>query len=268
MTYIVNLSGGLCSFWAAHRTVTAFGRSNVVLLFADTLVEDPALYAFNDACSQLLGIQITRVSRELTPWQLFRLEGMIANNRFPICSTKLKREPLNQWMVSHFELDQHQTNALLPDATVVLGFDWSEAHRVTEFQSEHPTWRLLAPMTQEPIWDKCRMQAEAVNLGLTLPPLYQLGFPHNNCGGRCVRAGISHWIHLLKTLPNRYAEWEEEEQLTIQNLSDRHIHPLTILRDRRGGQVNPMSLRELRQRVESGEQFPQYDWGGCGCGGA
>src|ERR1035441_4722953 len=38
--HVVNTSGGICSFWAADRTVKKQGRENVTLLFADVLMED------------------------------------------------------------------------------------------------------------------------------------------------------------------------------------------------------------------------------------
>jgi hypothetical protein len=235
--HVVNFSGGLCSFWAAHRVVQQHGPKDVVLLFADVLIEDEELYQFNERAAAVLGVPITRICFGLTPWQLFRKEGMIANNRFPICSIRLKREPLNEWMAQRYELDARQRNAFYEPALVVLGFDWTELHRVEEFQQEHPTWRLNAPMTEPPLWDKCRMTAEAEKLGLKIPRLYRLGFPHNNCGGRCVRAGITHFVHLLKVLPERFLEWEAEELATQEEFKARGISnwQFTILKDRRGG---------------------------------
>lgn len=265
---ICNFSGGWCSFFAAKRTVDEFGPLNCTLLFADTLVEHPELYAFNEKASAFLGVPITRVSLELTPWQLFRRERMIGNNRFPICSTKLKRELLNAWMESHFEMNAGQNNFLTENGACVLGFDWTEQHRVDEMRKQHPFWEISAPMTNEPLWDKCRMQREAEALGFTTPEIYRLGFPHFNCGGRCVRAGISHWVHLFHTLPAAFAEWENEEWDTAIYLRNLGVEPLSMLKDRRGGETNNLYLRDLRARIESGEQFDKYDWGGCGCGGA
>jgi hypothetical protein len=46
--HVINFSGGLCSFWAAHRVVAKHGTSDVILLFADTLIEDEELYEFNE----------------------------------------------------------------------------------------------------------------------------------------------------------------------------------------------------------------------------
>lgn len=251
-----------------HRTVQKYGPLDTILLFADTLIESPQLYEFNQRASDLLGIPITRVSREETPWQLFRREGLIGNNRFPICSLRLKREPLNEWMDGNFEMDQRQDNFLLEPGTVVLGFDWTEHHRAKEFQDEHPTWRVSAPMADEPVWDKCRMQTEAVKLGLPISDNYKWGLPHDNCGGRCVRAGQAHWARLLEVNRPAFMEWENEEQEAISDLSERDIEPMTILKDRRGKKTSPLSLRDFRKRVEAGEKFDRHDWGGCGCGGA
>lgn len=248
--------------------IERYGRENTVLLFADTLIEDKSLYAFNAKASEILGLAITRVCYGLTPWQLFRKEGLIGNSQFPICSVRLKREPLNQWMESNFELVLAQANALFAHATVHLGFDWTEAHRVDDMRREHPEWSVDAPMQWEPIWDKCRMRREAEALGLPEQTLYKAGFPHNNCGGRCVRAGISHWVHLYRTFPDRFLEWEREELDTMEDFKRRGIEPLTMLKDRRGGTTTNLSLFSLRIRIETGEKFKNDDWGGCGCGGA
>lgn len=260
MKHVVNFSGGWCSFWAAHRVIQRHGPADVTLLFADVLIEDPELYLFNAKASALLGVPITRVSREMTPWELFRKQGMIANNRFPICSIYLKREPLDEWI---------NANCQPSDTTLYLGFDAGEAHRLEHIRAARPEWRIEAPMTESPIWSKCQMEAEGIKLGLESPLLYKLGFPHNNCGGRCVRAGISHWVHLLHTLPERFAEWEHEELATIKNLTERGVSSewFSFLRDRRGGVTKPMTLQTLRLRVEAGEQLDKHEWGGCGCGG-
>ena len=260
MKHIVNFSGGYCSFWAAHRVIAKHGADNVVLLFADVLIEDASLYAFNAKASELLGVPITRISKGLTPWQLFRSEGMIGSNRFPICSTKLKREMLDGWTKNH---------CLEYATTIYLGFDWTESHRLKIIREANPTWNWQAPMTEEPIWDKCKMQMEGYKLGLPKQVLYEAGFPHNNCGGRCVRAGISHWVHLLKVFPDRFKEWEDEELSTQADFLARGISSdwLSILKDRRNGESKPMNLRTLRLRVEAGETFDRYDWGGCGCAG-
>lgn len=270
MKWISNFSGGLCSFFATMRAIERYGRENVIPLFADTLYESEDLYDFNRRAEDVMGISIVRICEGLTPWNLFRKEGLIGNDRFPICSVMLKREPLNAWMQSHFEMDHSQSNALYEHGTVILGFDFSEWDRVVDFQNQHLTWTIEAPMTDEPLWDKCGMRRQAEKLGFKEPILYTLGFPHNNCGGGCVKAGISHFVHLHKVLPRVYAQWEDEENATLSEFAARGVSNghFTILKDRRGGTTKPLSLTDLRLRIEAGEKLPKNDWGGCGCGGA
>jgi hypothetical protein len=122
MKHIVNFSGGDCSFWAAHRVIEKVGREDVVLLFADTLEEDGDLYAFNRKAEKVLGVKLTRVSREITIWDLFRREGLIGNNRFPICSAYLKPELLDEWMFANFEMAIDQANFLREHAISYIGF--------------------------------------------------------------------------------------------------------------------------------------------------
>lgn len=269
MKYIVNFSGGWCSFWSAMRTVEIYGKENTILLFADVLIEDDDLYEFNKTASGIIGVPITRISLEMSPWQLFRERGIIGNDRRPLCSIILKREPLNSWMAKNFELDRNQTNALSEDATVVLGFDFTEFNRFEDFQNAHPTWRVSAPMTEGQLWDKCRMQSEGELLGIKTPKLYRMGFPHNNCGGGCVKAGISHFVNLYYRLPAVFWRWAAEESYTQHSNREKGSEHwnFTILKDRRGGKTNPLPLIELAYRIESGEQFPTDDHGGCGCGG-
>lgn len=56
----------------------------MILLFADVLIEDPQLYEFNQWTSGYFNLPIVRVSRELTPWELFRREGLIANTTWTV----------------------------------------------------------------------------------------------------------------------------------------------------------------------------------------
>lgn len=256
MKHVINYSGGLCSFWAAKRVVEEFGPKDVTLLFADTQVECEDLYRFNQESSALLGVPITRLCEGRTPWQLFREEGMIGNSKFPICSIRLKREVLDKW---------HRENCLEMDTVIYIGMDWTEEHRMARLRKEKPHWRFEAPMQKAPIWDKCRMVEETEKLGLKVPRLYQMGFPHNNCGGRCVTAGISHWVHLYHVDHQKFMEWAIEEKETMIILAGRGIVPLTILKDRRGGETRNLSLLDLAQRIQKGEKFSRHDWGGCGC---
>lgn len=253
MKHVVNFSGGVCSFWAAHRVIAKHGRENVTLLFADTLMEDWDLYRFLDDAGAALGVPVTRVAEGRSVWELFEQKGMLGNSRFPVCSVMLKREVLDAWRTA---------NCDPAETTVYVGIDWTETHRLEHTRSALPGWRIEAPMCEEPLWDKCKMLTELKALGMNPPRLYAMGFPHNNCGGFCVKAGQAHFAHLLKTMPERYAFHEQKEEA----LRARVGKDYSILNDRRGdGKKKTLTLRQLRERIEAGESFDRNDWGGCGC---
>lgn len=88
-----------------------------------------------------------------------------------------------------------------------------------------------------------------------------MGFPHNNCGGFCIKAGQAHFAHLLKMMPDLYAFHEAEEE-KIRAI----VGNYSVMNDRRGdGKKKTLTLRMLRERIEAGESFDRHDWGGCGC---
>jgi hypothetical protein len=255
LKHLVSFSGGVCSFWASQRVIAEHGPKNVTNLFADTRMEDEDLYRFNQEASEYLGVQMVTVCDGRNPWEVFRDERMIGNPRADLCSRILKRDLLWAWTRKHRD----------PKTTIVyLGLDWEEEHRTLRTRAANPEWRVEAPMQSRPWWTKEMMLAELQRIGIRPPRLYTFGFPHNNCGGFCIKAGQAHFVHLLRTLPERYQWHEEQEQELIRDLGK----DVAILRDRRGGKTKPMSLRALRLRVEAGDwgkTGEQHEWGGCGC---
>lgn len=99
------------------------------------------------------------------------------------------------------------------------------------------------------------MLAELRAIGIDPPRLYKLGFHHNNCGGFCIKAGQAHFAHLLKVMPERYAEHEAQEDAMRLRLGD-----VSIMKDRRNKTVATLTLKQLRERIERGESFDRHDW--------
>ncbi len=252
MRYVVNFSGGIGSWASAKRIAERHGTDRMTLLFADTLIEDEDLYRFLEDAAENIGVPITRIADGRTPWEVFRDVRYLGNTRADPCSRILKRDLLDAW----------RTNNCDPVETImVIGIDWSESHRLKRLQQRLPDWKVIAPMCEKPMLTKRGMLRWAEREGLQVPRLYKMGFPHNNCGGACIKAGQSQFLHLLKMMPERYAEWERHEQEMREFLGRTDI---AILRDRQGGTTKPLTLRQLRERrneavSDSGE------WGGCGC---
>lgn len=301
--HVIHFSGGLCSFFAALRAIRRYGIENVILVFADTKMEDDELYRFLvEALAYLfyapalrdelplnipsiedaekrsayladLGARLTAAVTQFVyladgrnPWQLFRDEKRIGSGRADICSRVLKRELLDKW---------RKENMTPSTSRFYLGMDWTEGHRMDgkwTTKKGKRVWQpgmieifapfhVSAPMMEEPIWDKCRMQRELALIGIKLPSLYSEGFPHNNCGGFCVKAGMAHFAHLLKTRPWVYNFHERQEEETRVLVGD-----YSVMKDRRGGGPRrTLTMRQFRERVEAGEDFDRDDWGGCGC---
>ena len=53
-----------------------------------------------------------------------------------------------------------------------------------------------------------------------------MGFPHNNCGGRCVAQGKREWKRLKRTFPDRFQEvsdWEQKMRKELGTAKDKSI---------------------------------------------
>lgn len=258
MNHLVMYSGGVGSFHAALRVKERMAEGDTLhLLFSDTKIEDPDLYRFLLEGAHYLGVQLTVLQDGRTPWQVFRDVKFIGNSRIDPCSRILKRDIIRKYIEETFQ----------PETSVVhLGIDWTERHRLDKAQPHRVPWRVEAPMTEEPYLDKEQMLTQMESLGIKRPRLYDMGFPHNNCGGFCVKAGHAHFKLLLQKLPEVYQQHVLEEELTREVLGK----DVTVLRCRRNtsralndGKPMPLSLTDFKQRTL--EEDENYDWGGCGC---
>jgi hypothetical protein len=143
----------------------------------------------------------------------------------------------------------------------VIGHNWTEGVRIEKARGFWDPYKVLFPLTDPPYVDKCHITKKLDRLGIAVPRLYEIGAPHNNCGLACVKAGQSQWVMLLKMSPARY-KYNEEKELAFRKFVKKDV---AILRDRRGGETRPMTLFELRKRVERGDWVDRNEWGGCGC---
>ncbi len=244
-------SGGVCSWAAAKRVVEKHGTDGVVLLFADTMMEDEDLYRFLDEAAANIGLPITKIADGRNPWEVMRDNKFIGNSRIDPCSNILKRKLLNKWRNEHCD----------PATTTIhFGLSWDEQHRLVRVQKRAAPWICSAPMCEAPYMTKPQMLEWLNNEGIETPRLYKLGFPHNNCGGFCIKAGQAQFALLLKTMPERYAYHEAKEEEMRLLVGDH-----SIMKSKIGGVTKPLTLRQLRERIESNQSFDLFDWGGCGC---
>lgn len=251
MDHVVMFSGGIGSWAAAKRVAEQHGTDNLILLFTDTLIEDADTYRFLEDAANNVGGELVRIADGRTPWELFSDKKFLGNTRVDLCSRVLKRELSDAWISEHYAPE---------DVTIYVGIDWSEIHRYERLAPRKLPYIYKAPLCDPPYLDKEALHKWAEKEGLKKQRLYILGMPHANCGGGCVKMGQGGFAHLLKVDPERFAEWEANEEKLREQLGD-----VAILRDRRGGTTKPLTLRALRQRIEQEENVDMLDIGGCGC---
>ena len=274
-------SGGLVSWATAKRVVAKHGTKGVVLLFADTMMEDEDLYRFlGEAAADVLGWpkappikalcelaakigeanicpegcfgRLVIIADGRNPWEVMRDERIIGGGKAGTdpCSKILKRQLLDRW----------ERENCGPETVSYFGLDWTEEHRLLRMRKRMPGRKVEAPMTEPPYMTKPQMMAWLKAEGIEPPRLYKLGFAHNNCGGFCVKAGQAQFALLLRVMPERYAYHEAKEEEMRRIVGDH-----SVLRDRTNGTTKPLTLRALRERIQSQGTFDTEDWGGCGC---
>jgi len=258
MKHIVQYSGGAGSWATAKRVAQKHGRQNLVLLCADTNSEADDWHEFVDASAADVGGALVMIDNGgKNVWDVFNENNMIGNARVSLCSRTLKSEPLRRWMADNSD----------PKTDIVyLGYDWTEAHRLEKARPHWLPWQIEAPLCEPPYTQKGEVLAELKKAGLPIPKLYSQGFPHNNCGGACVKAGQASWRLLLRTNPERYASEETQEQAFRERVGK----DVSILKDRRGKESKPLTLRRFREETESQDDptlfgFDPSDWGSCSC---
>jgi hypothetical protein len=258
--HVVMFSGGLGSWVTAKRVAEKARVEDITLLFADVgndssphVGEDEDTYRFVTEAAGNVGAELVTVSDGRDIWQVFHDDRFLGNSRLANCSKFLKQKPCREWLEANCDPD---------DTIVYVGIDWTETHRLPAIEAGWAPYPVHASLTESPLLDRDDMKAMCVEAGIEVPRLYRAGFPHNNCGGFCVRGGQAQMELLLREHPDRYAFHEAEDA----KLRDHLGKDVAILRDRTGGTVTPLTLRRFRERIEDQPNlFDPNDYGGCGC---
>lgn len=251
MKHIISYSGGLGSFAAAKLTVEKYGPDACSLIFTDTKTEDEDLYRFINETSKALGIELVTLADGRDIWGVFTDVRFMGNSRIDPCSRVLKRDLFRKWI----------TQAHQPDGCeIVFGIDNREAHRMVSISKRWSPWKTTAPLCDTQIsrevildWlDKYEIEP---------PRLYEMGFPHNNCGGFCVKTGQKQMALLLQKIPERYAHHEREQEKLFSIIGKR----CGFIRRVENGTMNYLGLKEFREFLQSGGAPDLYNEEGCGC---
>lgn len=234
--HLIMFSGGASSSYVAKWVIDKYGKEDAILFFTDTLWEDEDNYRFMQECAEYLGMEITSVVDGRTPEDIFFGQKFLGNSRHAKCSEELKVRQT----VSFIE-------KLLMEGKkpiVYFGIGPHEKHRAERLSFLYNELASEPIEARFPMIDSCNVEVKARYIienewGIKLPRMYELGFHHANCGGKCVRAGLHHLANLYLVWPDRYAEFEDMEerfrnlyQLDVAMLKDKNSKPYTLKRYR------------------------------------
>ncbi len=251
MKYIVSVSGGAGSTLAAHLTVERVGLENVVLLFADTNSEDKTLYQLLIKMGQKLK-PIIWLNEHLSIWDCFDKEGII-RTKTGACkaSLELKQKPIAKWVTDNCD----------PKNTILVsGLDWTEETRIKRFDKRWKPYRTWHPLRQNRM-ALCDMKRELKKLGYPAQELYDKEYPHNNCGGTCVLAGLSQWAGIRRDYPEKFEAAKKWEMKFNEGRKEKY----SILKDQRKGSDKTMMLAEFERRIDINDVNLKDFRTGCGC---
>lgn len=239
--HIAMYSGGASSAFIANHMVTQYGRENSILLFTDPLWEDEDNYRFMEDTAEYIGVPMTYLVDGRTPEDVFFETKFLGNARMAKCSQTLK---VRQTILFLEEL--RDKNNLEP--ILYFGIGPHEKHRaenLKEFYGHYAIepvecrFPLIETFTEEP--NVRKIISEEWNI--KLPRMYDLGFTHANCGGRCVRGGFAHYAQLYKIWPEQFKLQEEMEERFRKEFNKN----VSILKKDKG----PFTLKSLREKFEN-----------------
>lgn len=262
--HVVMYSGGIGSWMTAKKVITQHGPENVTLLFADVkgnntsphLGEDEDTYRFIHESAQNFAVRLVVLNEGRSIWQVFHDKRFLGNSRLANCSHLLKQKPTRDWLIM---------NCNPSETTVYVGISWDEIHRLPAIEKAYQQigFKAQAPLCDPPYLDKEQMLQQCKDDGIDPPRAYALGFPHNNCGGFCVRAGQTQFRLLLRQNRERYLFHEKEEEKLRQHLGKN----VSILKEVINSEPVPITLKTFRERQDQQPSLfdEDFEYGGCGC---
>jgi hypothetical protein len=299
--HVVMYSGGAGSAWVGKYVADKFGKENTILLHTDTKWEDEDNYRFMNECAEYIGVPITYKTDGRTPEDIFREKLYFGNFGTAPCSKQLKMFMTFEFIqelfakgikpILYFGIDYNEVRRapriaynykhnvdVFEDGLEVrfpligeidgLPVNGEQLLYGTDYLNSDKMPRMYNDMVFECLakqnFVKCSVDPKKViaeEWGIKLPRMYELGFQHANCGGRCIKAGKAHFANLYRVWPERYAEVERMEREINEAQLAKNGRRYTILSKTVDGKKVPYSLEEYRkQELEANEcQLSLFD---------
>lgn len=236
--HICMFSTGLSSAYLADWLIREQGRGNVMLFMTDTLWEDEDNYRFAGEVSRYLDMPLTIVKDGRTPEEVFFDERFMGNFGTAPCSKELK---MKQTVIF---VEHLRSEGFEPILYFGIGKDEKQRAPRIAYNYSHNCLEPVEcrfPLTKLALNNDILTDIIQGQWGIRRPRMYDYGFHHANCGGRCIKGGVGHYTLLYKIWPERYKDQEEMERKFRAEISD-----YTILRRNN----EPFSLAQLREEIE------------------
>ena len=267
--HVVMFSTGAGSAYLAKYVLDKYGSEDTVLLMTDTKWEDEDNYRFLKDVSSYLGKEITFQNDGRTPEDIFHEQLYFGNFGTAPCSKELKMKqtflyvqekieegylPILYFGIGYGEIQRAPRIAFNYKHNVDVFEDGVEVrfplvgevdgqpvngdhlfHGTDDFEKEKmPKTRSKAiyERLDEQNFKPCSVQPKQViseQWGIKLPQMYELGFSHANCAGRCIKGGFNHYRTLFKVWPDVYLEQEKMERKINEKQIAKGKKPYTIL---------------------------------------
>jgi 3'-phosphoadenosine 5'-phosphosulfate sulfotransferase (PAPS reductase)/FAD synthetase len=238
MLHIGSVSSGLSSAVMFDRLLKKY--PNALPVFEDTLFEDDDNYRFLRECENRWNKKIITLVEGRNPYEVSRVQRVIPNSFLAPCSHRLKIELFKKWLLTY--PDQ--------EITIHIGFDYTELERMDRSKRGYAEmgYAVDFPLMWKPY--ELRPYKQVVReWGIEAPRMYQMGYTHANCGGRCCKQGQGDWLRTLINFPERFAEIEQWER-NMRWLSEKHSKR-AICKRIAGKDIQALTLEKLRQEYES-----------------
>jgi len=162
-------------------------------VYCETGAEHPDNERFMEDCEKWFGRAVTRLrSEEYTDtWDVWEKTRWLAGINGARCTTELKVKPRLAFQ--------------LPTDVHVFGYtaDAADASRADRLRENYPELTLVFPLIERGL-SKASCLDMVQRAGITLPPMYNLGFANNNCLP-CVKAtSASYWALIRKECPGQF----------------------------------------------------------------
>ena len=230
-------STGLSSTVLLDKVQRERGKKKTFALMTDTRWEDEDNYRFGNEAIDYLKARLIYVCDARTPEEVWMQSRFLVGPYGAPCTRILKVEQT----IKFIQQLRSQTD---DEISLHFGINADEEHRAYGLVKRYEPFGVKCEF---PLIDEPMSQLEMTDLvqqkwGIKRPRMYDLGFKHANCGGRCVKAGQGHFLHLMKVWPQRFEQIAAIEQ-RFQQLTGGDT---TILRVQRNGEKIKLPLYQLQ----------------------